>query len=515
MSQRRFQNKRKIVSVLVFLLILFSVCTPCFDTGVFHFADASSESVYSTDLSGASPRGGVLLIVDGMGSAYLFPELTPYTLTNESEKHAVVKTLPRIWEDGFRISIMKSPHPVTELGHSTIVAGNTAANSEMVGYSDSTLMDIFREEGFLCIGVMQRGDFASMRQKFDIIAYDETNSVNNMNFTIQRNDRYDNSTPEGAQKQKIIREIETEFEKYQKNASSYVSSKETSEKYAGYNRWALDSACAALTVMEKYPDQKFVVVISAGAVDSTGHYRGYYAYLDSIERLDRDLETLWNKCKKNNLFLAVTADHGMSFETLDKKGGGHSSGKYAKSTEATTIPFIVWGPNVKKGTVYAGETGQDDIAATFLSLFGISESPRFSNGNVLPAKEKVTLSLEFPGAENVQIQHSGREIISASGYSKYVISGMEPGSYTVKWSGESGKYAQTEMSVFIENDTRKNMSEFLKSAKTPVSISTESKETGGLANFGGGAMSTKYVVAVLIVLINVIGGAFAYRIYKK
>ncbi|MDV0447541.1 2,3-bisphosphoglycerate-independent phosphoglycerate mutase [Methanosarcinaceae archaeon Ag5] len=510
MSQRKLTNEWKTFFVFLCLLILFSVCI---GIALVHLVDASSDAYYSVDLSGSAPQGGVLLIVDGMGSAYIFPEQKPQTLTGETGNNARLTTLPRIWADGFRCT-MKAPHPVTELGHSTVVAGNTAADSEMVGYSGSTLMDVFRNEDFLCIGVMQRGDFMSMRQKFDIIVYDETNSVNNMNFAIQRNDRFDSSTAEGAQRQKMIGEIEAEFEKLQKNASSYVSSKDTGDRYAGYNRWALDAACAAVTVMEKYPNQKFVVVISAGASDSTGHYRGYYAYLDSIERLDKDLETLFNKCKRNNLVLFVTADHGMSFETLDKKGGGHSSGKYGKSVEATTVPLVIWGPNVKKGIV-GSDVGQEDIAPTFLSMFGIAEHPRHSKGNVLPAKEKLTLSLEFPGTESVQILRSGNEIFSSSGYSKYAVSGLEPGSYTIKWTGQSGKYTQTEATVFVENDLSKNMSEFIRKSMIKTNSDSDLTENSGSAFSGGGVFSNKYVAAVLIVLINLIGGGIAYRIYKR
>ncbi|WP_316558213.1 sulfatase-like hydrolase/transferase [Methanimicrococcus hongohii] len=520
-------KRTTLLKLLLLSALLFALLSPI---GFVSAAEPGGSTFY-TNLNehNSTPDGAVFFIVDGLGSYYLFPELKGETLSGESIQKAAVPVLTNIWNSGFRISEMKVPVPVTEKGHSVLVTGNPSADSEMVGYTDSSFMDILREEGFLCIGVMQRGDFESMRGKFDVIIYDKTNSVNNMDFTVQTNS-FEDSNP------KIVSEIASVFNSQKNRASSYMDSKDTSEKYAGYNRWGIDTAYEVLTVMEKYPGQKFIVVVNVGAVDSTGHYRGYYAYLDAVERLDKDLGKLFEKCRRNNLFFIFTADHGMSFEEQNKKSGGHSSTKYAKTKEALYIPFIVYGNSIQKN-IYYSETGQEDAAPTLLSLFNIAAHPRFSKGNVLPAKEKPTLYVEAP--ESVQIQlyqvtGGGEQIVfnslgfdRSSGYSSYSVAGLEQGNYLLKWnaadsssgSGSKIKYSQEEAGFYLTADMTIDLSDY--SAKSSDFLPSM---TGGFGTSGtgfgsdsGGILSkfTKPVYFLLIAIINIIGAAGIYYLYKK
>jgi len=471
------------------------------------------------------PDGVVLLIVDGLGSYYLFPELTGKSLENESAGHAYLHTISEMWENGFRISRMKVPVPATESGHSVIMTGNRKANAEIVSYTNSTFLDVLREEGFICIGVMQRGDFESMRNKFDVIIYDKTNSVNNMEFTIQKND-FPASDPE------ITRRLVSAFEAQQRNTSSYTNIKDTSEKYAAYNRFGLDAAALALDVMENYPDQKFILVINVGGTDSTGHYRGYYAYLDSVERLDADLEKLFEKCRRNNLLFILTADHGMSFEALDKKSGGHSSTKYSKTNESLYIPFIVFGNTIKSGAVYMPDCGQEDIAPTLLSIFEIRPAPRFSQGNILPAKKYASLYLEFPAAESFELyrQEGDRNVsVFSTGdsfetFSAYSLSGLLPGNYLLKWENSGGNdYIRYELRLLIEKDTTVDLSDYLKKPALATladfnsdttlfsSLSLKDLSFAGFSSF----KMTKTAGFLLICFINIAGGAAIYNFYKK
>lgn len=522
-KQNYFDYNSGSVFILFVILILFTVimipCAMAFDS-----ANNNSIDYFSTDLRevNAAPNGAVLLIVDGMGSYYLFPELKGETLTNETVGISVLQTMPQIWENGFRISEMEVPVPVTEKGHSVIVTGNPNADAEMVGYSDSTFMDVLHSEGFLCIGVMQRGDFESMRKKFDVIIYDKTNSVNNMDFTVQTNS-FDDSDPKVS---KIVNELATVFESQKNRAASYTNTKDTSEKYAGYNRWGLDTAYEALTVMEKYPDQKFVLVINAGAVDSTGHYRGYYAYLDAIERLDKDLEKLFEKCRRNNLFFLLTADHGMAFEELNKKGGGHSSAKYAKTKESLHIPFVIYGNSIRNGTINFEKTGQEDIAPTLLSLLNIPAQPRFSKGNILPAKEMPTLYLRSP--EPVQIQlyrlagdgekqvFNSRGFKRLTGYTGYSIAGLEPGSYLLQWETDSSekKFTQNELRLQISADTHIDLLDYVK--KSPVSfLQSSNRDETAESDPTPPVWLTKTICFLLIGIVNIAGVGLIYSIYKK
>lgn len=512
---------KKYVKLMVAFVLFFIFITATFSET---FASPSDSFSIHLDEFDSTPNGAVYLIVDGMGSYYLFPELKGNTLEGESVQKASGLILPQIYENGFRISEMTVPVPMTERGHSVLVTGNPSADSEMVGYSDSTVMDTLRSEGFLCFGVMQRGDFESMRQKFDVMAYDKTNSVNNMDFTVQKN-IFDGSN------EKIVREVESVLESHKNRASSYTNTKNLSDKYAGYNRWALDAAVEVLSVMEKYPDQKFILVISVGAVDSTGHYRGYYAYLEVIEKLDFDLAKLYEKCRRNNLFFLITADHGMSFEAQSKKSGGHSSAKFSKTKEALSIPFIVYGNNVLKNTVYSSSASQEDIAPTLISLFNLPNAPRFSKGNVLPAKEKPSLYLESPVPVQIQLYRltgDGEvQVFNSMGFSRdavfsnYSISGLPSGRYLLKWDASSQKttFSQNEVQFQLASDTKIVLSDYLKksdfsffhSSDSPSNHSSFENKSG----FWPSLNLSKPVLILLIFVLNLSGVGALYFIYRK
>ncbi|MBZ3934885.1 sulfatase-like hydrolase/transferase [Methanimicrococcus blatticola] len=506
---------KSFILCVLLLSILFSFSVPAFaaDSG------QPQNNTFYTNLNenNTLPDGAVYLIVDGLGSYYLFPELKGETLSGESVQKASLSVLPNIWDRGFRISQMKVPVPVTEKGHSVLVTGNPSADAEIVGYAESTVMDVLREEGFLCIGIMQRGDFESMRSKFDVIIYDKTNSVNNMDFTIQQNSF-------NGSNQAVINDIVSVFNFQKNRALSYINTKDTSEKYAGYNRWGLDTACEVLSVMEKYPGQKFILVISVGAVDSTGHYRGYFAYLDAVEKLDKDLEKLFEKCRRNNLFFLLTADHGMAFEEQNKKGGGHSSTKYSKTKESLNIPFIVYGNSIQKNVVYYEQTGQEDIAPTLLSLFNIQTHPRFSKGKVLPAKEKAAFYLQAPEPVQIRLfQLTGdgeSEVFNSLGFnrnavfSQYSIAGLTPGSYLLKWDTADSKmkYVQSEIRFQITSDTSIDLSDYLiKSSDSLLPISNVLPQSDS-------KISSKYMKPIyylLIAVINIAGIGGIYYFYKK
>lgn len=496
-------------AVLFSFLIFFS-----FSAGA--AADTTFLSVH-LDESSSVPDGAVFLIVDGLGSYYLYPELKGETLTGEKTEKAVLSTLPEIWENGFRVSEMAVPVPVTEKGHSVLVTGNPSADAEMVGYTQSTFLDILRQNGFLCIGVMQRGDFESMRSKFDVVIYDPANSANQMDFAIETHS-FDSADP------RIVQDLVSVFESQKKRASSYTDTKDTGAKYAGYNRWGTDTALEALAVMEKYPEQKFIVVINVGGVDSTGHYRGYYAYLDILEKLDKDLEKLFDKCRRNNYFFILTSDHGMSFEALDKKGGGHSSAKYAKTRESLHIPFVVYGSSVQKNSFFSVPAGQEDVAPTLLSLFNIPEQPRFSKGNVLPAKSKGSLYLEAPYPVHVRIcQRSGdgdSEVFNSKGFRRadgflsYAVSGLEPGNYLLKWAAsEDGLFSENEISLLITSETRLDLSKYLKTSGSARSIAKAENAVSSDGFLPPSAL--KNICFLLIALIDLAGAGSIYYLYRK
>ena len=89
----------------------------------------------------------------------------------------------------------------------------------------------------------------------------------------------------------------------------------------GNNAWGLD---AAADIVEHLPGQPFVMLVNVGAVDSAGQNLGATGYLQTVQALDEPLGKLAEACRKNNVLLVITADHGMVFP--DAKGkGGHSA----------------------------------------------------------------------------------------------------------------------------------------------------------------------------------------------
>jgi hypothetical protein len=250
--------------------------------------------------------------------------------------------------------------------------------------------------------------------------------------------------------------------------------------------------------------------------------------LDSIEQLDRDLEQLINKCRRSNLFFILTSDHGMTFEGFDKRSGGHSSAKYSKAKESTTIPLIIYGPNVKPSFV---DAKQEDIAPTILSLFNIFNSqnlPRFSGGTILPAKDKVAVTLLFPQNESIHLYalDNGNICVFSSDapHSSYSISGLKTGAYLLKWdqssassvsvsaSSASSIYTQTEYTFFIEKDMTIDASIYLKKSNSPSASVFMNPATKSAAS---NVFFTKIHIFLIIGLINIIGIGLICIIYKK
>ena len=105
--------------VLIILLLLLTLNT----------ASAVSE-ITLNDVK--RPQSAILFIVDGFGSSYYYPELTP-TAIDGSELN---KTGGLNLTFGTRVVNIKTPHPVTGIAHSVIVTGYSEANEETVGRSE-------------------------------------------------------------------------------------------------------------------------------------------------------------------------------------------------------------------------------------------------------------------------------------------------------------------------------------------------------------------------------------------
>ena len=440
-----------------------------------------------------TPDGAVILIIDGLGSPYIYPELTPYAIDGTALDKAVVHNISQIAENSARVIDIRAPQTYTEAGHSVLVTGNSGADGEVVGYPGATIYDIVHDNGYLALAVLERGDFYEMRAEQDIVVYDETNSINNPAIKMSTSGYAGVSVP-----QNVVDAMEMRADGAYDHVNRFPES--SGERYDAYNTWALDTAGDIIRSMsESAPGQKYILTINAGAIDSSGHYRRNSGYIENIEGIDAAIMPLYELCIENNLVFILTADHGMAF-AADNVRGGHQAEKYAVTSEAQMIPFIVHAPDVD-AEIIDGEFGQEDLAPTILSLLNIPNGLGFADGSDIGLKDYVNIKVDAPASSNVELVRDGVTIASASDDDEYLFLGIEQGvNYTVRAVGAPGAHGDImEQEVFADSDM---IIEFTAQAVT--------SETGGLFR------NLRHLIGgILIVLINVIGLVIIVRILKE
>ena len=151
------------------------------------------------------------------------------------------------------------------------------------------------------------------RSEQDAVLRDKNNSIKNIEIMLEQYEySQDIRVPSG-----LLQVMRSRADM----APAYVSSKETRDRYNGYNRWGIETACDVVNYMAKNcPDQKYLLTVNVGAIDMSGHYRDNYGYIDCVESLDSELLPLYNLCKENSLAFILTADHGMAFSADGSKG---------------------------------------------------------------------------------------------------------------------------------------------------------------------------------------------------
>jgi bisphosphoglycerate-independent phosphoglycerate mutase (AlkP superfamily) len=415
-----------------------------------------------------TPQGAVVLIVDGLSAPFIYPELTPYSLDGAILKKAELENLPKISKESARILELRAPQTFTEGGHSVLVTGNPGANSELVSFKDATIFDILHREGYLCIGVMERGDSWSICAEQDVILRDKNNSIKNIEMVIEQPDPFPGvpEVPEG-----LLKVLERAAAK----APGYVASKETREKHSGYNKWGIDTACDIVEFMSRNsPEQKYLLTINVGAVDMSGHYRNNYGYIDCIECLDYELPQLYELCKKNNIAFVLTADHGMCFSKADSKGG-HQSKKFSVTEETQLVPLIVHAQDVKK-EILRGKHCQEDFAPTLLGILDIPDRPRFVEGKQILLTRHVNLKVKLPEEGSVELRKDGKVIASLNNDDQFLFLGLEPGStYTVSAALDSeNSLEKQEKKLTLETDS---VMEFIEKGQRIKEKSEENAES--------------------------------------
>jgi 2,3-bisphosphoglycerate-independent phosphoglycerate mutase len=112
--------------------------------------------------------------------------------------------------------------------------------------------------------------------------------------------------------------------------------------------------------------------------DMVGHTGNFTAALKAIETLDVCVGGLMDICKKENVTMIITADHGNSDQMVYENGDIHTS-----HTEAP-VPFVVFDPRLKDKKLDVSETNLalKDVAPTILNIMGIVQAPNFEGVSI-------------------------------------------------------------------------------------------------------------------------------------
>ncbi|MFC1786568.1 alkaline phosphatase family protein [Halobacteriota archaeon] len=424
-KKKNYMRLRNIIPIITLTLIVCSLFL-----SVASAADLVVNPVHS-------PKGAVLLIIDGMGSSYIYPEFVPYDLDGNEVGKANLSNIMLITESGTRVLDVRAPNPSTTPGHSIITTGYSDANKDTVGEM-ITIFDVVRKHDYICMAVMQKGDFENMRAEQDAILFDESHSINEPSITL------DHSISCPTDVLELMRG-------YQDNL--FLEEKEGVDRYIAYNEWAVGASDAIASFMcENHPEQKFLLTVNVGAVDSAGHYLGSEQYLYVIEELDKDIYSLYQTCLENDLIFIITADHGMAFDLTERgrEVGGHASEKYAKTLEAQRVPLIINGPNIRK-YVINGTYGQEDIAPTLLSGLDVMNLLPYSEGNIIPVKKYANLRVVTDQPADVIVKKGDLTVAFAFG-DDITFFGLFPGNYTIRVSSyEENLNLDSDKIVEIQN----------------------------------------------------------------
>ena len=132
---------------------------------------AAGTDVRAGPATRPDPAGAVIVVVDGLGASYVYPEYSARALDGAPIGKAVLFNLTG---SGGRVVDVRVPVPETTKSHSVLVTGNSSVNPQ---YLSTTIFDAARQRGYLCLAVLQRGDAMSMLQEMDAVLYLSDNAM--------------------------------------------------------------------------------------------------------------------------------------------------------------------------------------------------------------------------------------------------------------------------------------------------------------------------------------------------
>ncbi|MGA9139188.1 MAG: hypothetical protein WBZ29_03130 [Methanocella sp.] len=317
-------------------------------------------------------KSGVLVIVDGLGSTYVYPDRIPFSVDGSTLAGA---NLDIVGNATARFELWV-PTPETESGNAVIATGFSEATGETATYYDATIYDALRARGYLSIAIMETGDTVEMVAEPDIIAYERNNSVYNPDVDIAVNSP---SVPSG-----IVEILRSDPPAHLKAGF------DPGTAYRQYNDWSLYKAISIVNYLRTAcPEQSYLLVVNVAGTDMAAQERGYDAYRKAIEDLGAGLSLLADTCRSTGTVMVITADHGMGFKTPGAKGS-HASGTTSMQNETRLAPFLVF--NGEKGNA-SGVFGQQCLAPTLLSLMECPDTLSVTDGVPVPVNERPSLYL--------------------------------------------------------------------------------------------------------------------------
>lgn len=357
------------------------------------------------------------------------------------------------------------PQPTTGPGHSVIATGYSKADTETVGFEDATLYDAAHKAGWLTLAVMEKGDAGNFRNEQDAILFAESNSINepSMGIEIHPHPQDDGDNDNENDATDAITGISQIMSSWQKKPSEYITPTEkvSVERYSAYNEWALDASSAIIEYMEnKHPDTRYILTINVGANDAAGHYLGTKRYTQVVDRTNKNIGTFIDKIDAiPGMSIAITADHGMGFESVESKKGGHGSDKYSDMDEVRNVPFIIISSDETQvnTAAHTQPIGQEDIAPTLISLMDAPPILRYTDGTSIQLKPYVNIFVDCTNTCDARIEDKGKIITSASDDDEYLFTELEPETtYTVSATingKEEIKTITTDHDIMVEFGT--------------------------------------------------------------
>ncbi|MCQ6963715.1 hypothetical protein PV02_10395 [Methanolobus chelungpuianus] len=435
-----------------------------------------------------------MLIVDGLSSSYLYPELVPYSLDGRVLPKVKSDNLSFIMEQSCRVLDVRAPQTYTEAGHSVLVTGYTKALSDSVSGSGTTIYDIAHEYGYYTFAVMQKGDSSAICSKQDVIIHDATNSINEPEMLVITNIR------DSGQKQiplKVAALMQDSLPSLNEHLSGFPEGSQ--QRYDIYDNWAIDTAMDVMDHMQaNYPEQHYLLTVNVGGVDSAGHYKKDKGYIDSIEGIDAACMDLYRKCEENNLAFIFVSDHGMAFPSPDSRGG-HQAAKYSGTNEAQKVPFVISASGIKDGVI-EGSYGQEDIAPTILEVLYLPDELRLSDGKAIPFRDHTVLKVSVPQKGRLELISNGETAYETMANDDILLRGVATGSsYIIRYTSEDGAIKYLEKEFFLEGSQHIDL-------RTPQDAS---KSDLFLRN-------PRYIIgSLLIIAVNITGLLLIRKIMKE